>query len=88
MILRQLSHVHKPPFALFALLGFYAAYIMAVTDVSGQPAGYIFKGQAVFLDRLKFQMGPTGCPETSRINHQSTLRKFVEERISHTKAEA
>jgi hypothetical protein len=87
-ILRQLSLVHKPQFAFFALLGFYAVYILAVTDVSGQPVGYIFKGQSVFLDSLTFQIGPRGCPETSGINHQSTLPKFPEERISHTKVEA
>jgi hypothetical protein len=88
MILGQLSLVHKPQFALFALLGFYAAYILVVADVSGQPVGYIFKGQTVFLDSLTFQMGPRDCPETSGINHQSTLRKYPEERISHTKVEA
>jgi len=88
MILRQLSLVHKTQFALFDLLGFYVAYILVVTDVSGQPVGDIFKRQAVFLISLTFQMGPRGCPETSGINHQSTLRKFPEVRISHTKVEA
>jgi hypothetical protein len=81
MILRQLNHFHKQQFSLFVLLGFYAAYMLVFTDVSGQPVGYIFKGQAVFLDCLTFQMGPRGCPETSGINYQSTLRKFPEERI-------
>jgi hypothetical protein len=28
-------------------------------------------------------MGPTGCPETSVNNHQSTLRNIPEEQISH-----
>ena len=84
-MIRQLSLDHKQQFALFALLGFYAAYILVFTDVSGQPVGYIFKGQSVFLDSLTFQMGPRGCPEMPGINHQSTLRKFPEERISHTK---
>jgi hypothetical protein len=28
-------------------------------------------------------MGPTGCPETSEINYQSTLLNIPEERISH-----
>jgi hypothetical protein len=31
------------------------------TDVSGQPIGPIFKGQAAWL----LKMGPIGCPETS-----------------------
>jgi hypothetical protein len=87
MILRKLSLVHKQQFALSALLGFYAAYILVVIDVSGQPVGYIFKVHAVFLDSLTFQMGPRGCPGTSGINHQSKLRKFPEVRISHTKVE-
>jgi hypothetical protein len=57
MNLRQLSLVRNPQLAIFALLGFYAAYTLVFTDVSGQPIGYIFKGQAVFLDYLTLQMG-------------------------------
>ena len=54
-----------------------------VTDVSGQPNGPIFKGQAVYYSSCiawPFKMGPIGSPETSVANYQSTLRNISEER--------
>jgi hypothetical protein len=44
-----------------------------VTDVSLQPIGPIFKGQA------PLKMGPIGCYETSVTNYRSTLRNIPEE---------
>jgi hypothetical protein len=53
-------------------------------DVSGQPVGPKLKGQADQEERSYAgnrvesdwfsQMEPIGCPETSVINYQSTLR--------------
>ena len=47
-----------------------------VTDVSTQPVGPIFKGQALNL-------GPTGCLEMSVSNYVSTLRNITEEHKCH-----
>ena len=57
----------------YARLGFYAGQIGSVTDVSGQPTGHTFKGQAAQERR----------PETSITNYQSTLCKILEFRLSH-----
>jgi hypothetical protein len=56
--------------------------ILAVTDVSGQSSGSIFKGHAVKLKwtTCSLNMEPIRCPETSVIDYQSTLRNISEER--------
>ena len=61
-----------------------------LTDVSGQPVGPIFKGQAVQEEFLHYswtawplKIGPISCAETSVPNYHSTLRKIPEERRSH-----
>jgi hypothetical protein len=56
--------------------------ILAVTDVSGQRIGLIFKGQAVlfFLDCLTLKDGTDKCPETSVTNYRSTLRNVPKQR--------
>jgi len=46
-----------------------------VNDVSGQPIGHLFKGEAVL------EGGPTGYSETS-VDYQYTLSKISEERRS------
>ena len=60
---------------------------LVFTDVSGQPIGPIFKGQAIRTAWL-LNMGPTGCPETSVTNYQSTLSNIPEERRSHLHSHA
>jgi hypothetical protein len=54
-----------------------------LTDVSGQPIGPIFKGQAVFLDCLTLEDETNKLPETSANNYQCTPRNIPEERRSH-----
>ena len=56
-----------------APLEVYAGQIGSVTDVSGQPTGHTFKGQAAQECR----------PETSITNYQSKLCKIPEVRRSH-----
>jgi hypothetical protein len=57
-----------------------------VNDVSGQTTGPIFKGIVVSeessLHFFVLKDGPTGCPETSVTNYQSTLCNNSEERRS------
>jgi hypothetical protein len=53
-----------------------------VTDVSGQPIGSIFKGQAVFLDCLTLEDAQDRLSRNVS-NYQSTLRKIPKERKSH-----
>ena len=63
-----------------ALLGCYCRSLV-VTDVSGQPIGHAFKGDAP-SDCLAVENGPICCPEMT-----VTTRKLPEERISHTAPE-
>jgi hypothetical protein len=55
---------------------------LVFTDVSRQPIGPIFKGQAVQEESSctawPLKMGPIGCLETSVTNYQSTLRNIAE----------
>jgi len=50
-----------------------------VTDVSGQPTGPIFKGQA-YREDWQLKMGRIACTETSVTNYKSMLRNIPEER--------
>jgi hypothetical protein len=59
-------------YEIFALLRCYEAYICN----SGQHIDCIFNEQSL-------KMGPTGCPETSVTNYQSTLRNLPKDRITH-----
>jgi len=61
---------------------------LVITDVSGQPVGPIFNGQATQEEYLTLEIRPIVCPETSATNYQFTLRNVTEELRSHNAAEA
>jgi len=55
-------------------------------DVSVQPISFIFNAQAVQEEPWviwSLKTGPTGRPETSVTNYQTTLRNIPEDRISY-----
>ena len=58
-----------------------------LTDVSGQPIGPIFKGQASKKQRVVVILGTTGmivCPETSLRNYHFSLRNSPEQCSYHS----
>jgi len=65
------------------VLGYYAAFMIIITDVMGQPDGTIFKGQES-KNYWPFKMGPIGCTKKSLRSYHYTLRNGPEERSSRS----